>query len=607
MTYLAPNRTMVILEDSQDQAGHAWIYRDPVAIVECAEPEHFFDRLEELQQRVDSGLYAAGCFSYEVGYLFENRLTPYLPAPREFPLLWFGLFEQREKLAGPDRDRFWADQTKGRSGRIANPMPIVGEAKYRKVFSTIMNYLAAGDVYQINYTFPLHTKVSGDPLALHGRLRLAQPVPYGAFISNKTFCLSCHSPELFFKKEGSAIQTKPMKGTMRRGATAQQDDDLRQLLADDPKSKAENLMIVDLVRNDLSRIAVPNSVKVDHLFEIETYRSVIQMTTTISASLPDKTTLKDILGALYPCGSVTGAPKIRAMEIIRELEAVPRGSYTGAIGHITPQGDMCFNVPIRTLFIDHEGHASFPVGSGIVADSDVDAEYSECFLKSRFLHDRIESPSLIETMRWQSGSGYWLLRYHLDRLFESAKYFLYPCDPDAIDELLEAEADKLDPAQNWRVRLLVSPAGNLSVTATPIAIPAADDDMPTITFARQTVRSDDPLLRHKTTHRQFHDDAYEIEAVSAGHRDVLFCNEKDEVTECSRHNIFIISGDTLVTPPLASGLLPGTLRAALIDSPDSPISEKVLSRDEVLKAKHIYVGNAVSGLTEVRLVNIDPD
>src|SRR4029078_8982139 len=322
-------------------------------------------------------------------------------------------------------------------------------------FAKVQDYIAAGDVYQINLTLKYLFAFSGDPVALYSALRRKQRVEYGALIGAGDFQVLSLSPELFFRREGRPLRSRPMKGTAPRGRTPREDARLKTWLTVDEKQRAENLMIVDLLRNDLGRIAKIGSVEVTDLFTVETYRTVHQMTSGITAEVRGDMGLNDILHALFPCGSVTGAPKVRAMEIIRELEALPRGVYTGAIGHIAPSGDSQFNVAIRTLYIGAGGEGEMDIGSGVVSDSKMDAEFEECLLKAQFL-TKVDAPfELIETIRYERDAGFHLLERHLARLQSSAAHFGYPFDRARVLEVLTAKADEGDSPVSM-VRLLLT-------------------------------------------------------------------------------------------------------------------------------------------------------
>lgn len=615
MTFAQHSDISVLLENSKDPLGRSFLYEGPERLVRADGPDDVGAAFEAIEEGLAQGLYAAGWVAYEVGYLLEPRLRALFPAEGAGPLVWFGLFARRKVLRGAELEAFWEARAGQGTFEIDVGEPAVDKADYLSMLARIQDYLAAGDVYQVNYTFPIPVSLSGDIFAAYKALRAAQPVEYGACIVAPDHYVASYSPELFVKKQGGTLTAKPMKGTARRGRYVQEDRVSAQDLASDEKSRAENLMIVDLLRNDLSRLAEPGSVEVESLYDVETYPTVLQMTSTIAAKARDGLTLSDLFKGLFPCGSVTGAPKIRAMEIIRELEDRPRGLYTGAIGHIEPGGDFCFNVPIRTLVLDETGRGVFATGSGIVADSRPEAEFEECMLKARFLESASSPPELIETILWrrpgsESGGGYWLLEHHLSRLSGSASYFGYPCEEKEIRAALEDFAASLVPQISWRVRILLAPSGAFSITASPIAMPKPGSKtdsrsaVQTFVISHCRTESSNPYLFHKTTHRRFYDDAYAAQAAPYGHIDVVFLNERGEITEGSRSNIFARIGEKICTPPIDCGVLAGTFRASLLEDSAQNVCERILTLDDLKTAEQLFLGNSITGLIEVRFSEI---
>ena len=418
------------------------------------------------------------------------------------------------------------------------------------------------------------------------------------FLKSDDLSVLSLSPELFFQKTGPKIMTRPMKGTFPRGRNGAEDRHNADFMQNDEKNRAENLMIVDLLRNDLSRISVPGSVKLKSLYDVEKYRTLFQMTSTIESEVSDEMTIVDLIKALFPCGSVTGAPKIRAMEIISELEVAPRGIYTGAIGFMAPDGDCCFSVPIRTVTIDRKGRGEMGIGSAIVADSNAASEYDECLLKAQFATGEFRKFDLIESLRWSADEGYYLLDLHLNRLEETAEYFDFICDKAAILQDLENHAEWLDPEKAWKVRLLVSQTGEVSITSLPINKPP-DQKIGIITLSDKIVNSQNPLLFHKTTDREFYHQELSRHQTQYGSYDVVFINEKGSLTGGAYNNIFLKLGDSLQTPALEAGLLAGTLRQSMIKDSTINLIITQLSKTDLLKAEKIYMGNSVRGLVEV--------
>jgi para-aminobenzoate synthetase / 4-amino-4-deoxychorismate lyase len=587
----------VLLDDSltpsgQTALGTSLLFDAPERIVPAYEPSEVEGSLDAVTEGLARGLHAAGFFSYELGYCLEPRLQALLPKERRQPLLWIGLFRAPRRLDDA-ATRAWLDANGAvQPSSISDLKLSWTREQYGRAFAAVEDYIAAGDVYQINLTLKYLFAFAGDPVALYAALRRKQRVEYGALIAADFHVLSL-SPELFFRREGRHMLTRPMKGTAPRGRTPREDARLRTWLAMDEKQRAENLMIVDLLRNDLGRVAKIGSVEVTDLFTVETYRTVHQMTSGITAELRGDMGLKDMLHALFPCGSVTGAPKVRAMEIIRDLEGSPRGVYTGAIGHIAPNGDCQFNVAIRTIMLNG-GRGEMGIGSGVVADSKVDAEFEECLLKAQFLTDTDISFQLIETMRWERDSGFYLLERHLARLQSSAAHFGYPFDREAVLAALAAEVEGLG-GDVQMVRLLLAEDGSLTVTSTKIELPAKGTVWKFV-VSDSRVDEKDPLFFHKTTRRQFYDREMERQKALTRCDEVIFLNKKGELTEGTRTSLFIEQDGRLFTPALTCGLLPGTLREELIDLPRAAASEAVLTLADLASADRIYLGNSVRGL-----------
>ena len=588
----------VLLDDSLTQGGRSLLYAEPERLVLANTPEEVEGALDEVSAGLARGLHAAGFFSYELGYCLEPKLKGLLPRDRRLPLFWIGLFGAPRALDDA-LTRAWLDKNGGAErAKISDLTLSCTREQYTQAFDKVEEFIAAGDVYQINLTLKFHFAFEGDAVALYAALRRKQRVAYGAVIGAPGFNVLSLSPELFFRREGKHMSTRPMKGTAPRGRTPREDARLRTWLAMDEKQRAENLMIVDLLRNDLGRVAKIGSVEVTDLFTVETYRSVHQMTSGISAELRSDMGLKDMLRALFPCGSVTGAPKVRAMEIIHELEPAPRGVYTGAIGHITPSGDAQFNVAIRTVVLDADG-GEMGIGSGIVANSKADSEFEECLLKAQFL-TRPDAPfALIETIRYERGTGFHLLERHLARLQTSAAYFGYPFAREDVLQALDREAALVETPVAM-LRFLLAEDGTITVTSTAIQLPTKNTVWRFV-ISDQRLDEKDPFFYHKTTRRQFYDREMERQKALTGCDEVVFLNKKGELTEGTRTNLFVELDGRLFTPALTCGLLPGTLREELLDLPRAAASEAVLSPQDLLGAERIYLGNSVRGLVRAEL------
>lgn len=538
----------VLLDDARDGGAGARLYTRAARIVTAETPTEVAPALDALRAGTRDGLHAAGWLGYEAG----AALVPGA-ASREgaAPLLWFGLFERVETVAADAVPALLPDPAGAYAGA---PRPLIGREAYDAAVARVLALIEAGDIYQANLTFRAAVPAAGHPHALYARLRAAAGAGHGALVDTGDRQLLSLSPELFVDLSGATLTCRPMKGTAARDPDPTTDRDRAAALAADAKQRAENLMIVDLMRNDLSRVAAPGSVAVPALFTVETYPTVHQMTSTVTATLAPGRDAVDVLAAMFPCGSITGAPKRRAMEVIATVEDTPRGAYTGAIGRIDPGGDAAFNVAIRTLEVTGSA-TTMGLGSGIVADSRADAEWAECLAKAAFVTAGARAPDLIETMRFDPQDGLLLLDRHLARMRASAAALGFRFDRHAARNELQAATFRLREAA--RVRLLLSCTGTLAVEVAPA--PAAIDRL-AVAVVPLPVAPHDYRLHHKTSHRGFYDAA----RVAAGTAEVVFVRPDGWLTEGSYASLFVPRGDTLVTPPLARGLLPGVLRADLL-------------------------------------------
>jgi para-aminobenzoate synthetase / 4-amino-4-deoxychorismate lyase len=519
---------------------------------------------------------------YELGYLLEPSAAPPGWQPGERPLVRFWRFATRTPMAAEAADAWLLAKTGNGAGGVAGVQPALAEADYMVAVVRIKRLIFEGDCYQVNLTFPLNFDWFGSPLALYARLRARQPVRYGGFVGDAMQGLVSLSPELFLLRQGDRLLTRPMKGTAPRSAPPDR-------LRDSAKDRAENLMIVDLLRNDLGRVAEKGSVVVDRLFDIEDYPTVWQMVSEVSARVPGQGFGK-ILQALFPCGSITGAPKIRAMQIAAELEKAPRGAYTGALGWLAPDGDFQLNVAIRTLELAADGRGKLGVGSGVVADSLPVGEWQECLLKASFLRDGDPGLKLIETLR-RDGGVYPMWAGHLARLRRSAAYFGFPLD----EPLLMRELGRQPAMGTWRVRLTLDKAGVIDVQA--VAFDGSAPGLRLAALAEQRIDSRDLLRRHKTTVRPLYDAALASLPADSPVIDLVFLNERGEVAEGARSNVFVERDGILLTPPVDSGALPGVLRADLLARGQA--REAVLLPADL--ADGFWLGNALRGLVRVTL------
>ena len=603
----------VLLDDARpDRASPARLYRAPCEVVVARRPEELAPALARLDQLHAEGFHLAGTMAYEAGLVLEPRLAPRAPgrSGAAGPLLWFGAFTGFEEIAPDDMPGWLAAQAGGPAPKPASVGPLEPAqslAGYLESFARLQAAITAGDIYQANLTFPLVGRYSGDPLALYARLRPAAAAGFGGVVFDGSHWLLSLSPELFVALQGRRATVRPMKGTRPRHADPAADAAAADELAGSVKDRAENLMIVDLMRNDISRVAEPGSVQVEAPYAIESYPTVHQMVSTVRARLKPGIGMVDLLRALFPCGSITGAPKIRAMELIDAVEPAARGPYCGAIGRVDPAlpgedqalgyGDSAFNVAIRTLRLTPgeggQGRAVLGVGSAIVADSDGMAEWRECLIKGGFVRASAGGFDLIETMAFHPESGIALLEQHLERARRSAAELGFGFDRHAIRNAIQALCFEQDAAA--RVRLLLSRSGAcaLEIGALPAPLPAPAR----CAVLRTPVDPGDWRLRHKTTDRGFYDAARRA-AQSAGADEALLLHPDGVVTEGSFTSIFVARGDRLLTPPAARGLLPGVLRASLLA--EGRACEADLTLDDL--ADGFLIGNALRGLMPARLI-----
>ncbi len=554
--------------------GRARLYRDPAETVEARRPEAVRPVLHRLR-----GHQAAGFIVYEAGHALEPKLAPLACAAEAEgpPLLWFGLFDGWEDvdpealLPGPAGA--WA----------ARPRPLVTRESHEAAVGRALEHILAGDIYQANLTFQAEVATAGHPLALYAAIRPRARAGWGAVVFTGEHWLLSFSPELFFTLEAGRVTARPMKGTAPAGSDPE-------ALRSDPKQRSENLMIVDLLRNDLSRLSKPGTVKVPALFEVEAYPTVLQMTSTVVGELEDGLGGVDLLETIFPCGSVTGAPKIRAMEVIASLEGERRGPYTGSIGRLAPDGEAEFNVAIRTLVLKAgETAARLGLGSGIVADSVAGDEWLECLAKGEFVAT-CQGFDLIETMRFDPHEGLFELDRHLARMKRSADHFGFAFDRHHARNELQAATFFLREAR--KLRLLLSSSGALAIESRPL--PAAPERAVEVALAPLPVEPEDFRLRHKTSDRRFYDEARE----AAGAFEVVFVDREGFLTEGSFTSLFVERGGRLLTPPLERGLLPGVLREVLLEEGRA---EETDLRAEDLESG-FFLGNAVRGLIPAELV-----
>jgi para-aminobenzoate synthetase / 4-amino-4-deoxychorismate lyase len=590
----------VLIDDSRLDGAGALLFERPSDVITAMNAHDLEPALARLTAALADGQQLAGYFAYDLGFALEPKLTHLLRKAGTEPLLEFGVFDAPPQRLTNSATDAWLAQRLADSGHAAPgfaltspPEPGWSLDDYLARFDQAKAAIAAGDIYQLNLTLETRFAISGSPLGLYRVLRQRQRVAYGAVIETGTRTVLSVSPELFLAQSGRAVITRPMKGTAPRAVTLESDNAVKIALASDAKSRAENLMIVDLMRNDLGRIAELGSVDVPDLFTVETLRTLHQMTSGVTAQLRSGIGLMELLQAVFPPGSITGAPKIRAMEIIAELEGRSRGVYCGSIGWIGPDQAQ-LNVAIRTLTIDQGGQGRIGIGSGVVADSDGAAEYAECLLKMQFLSAPHMPFGLFETLLLDSTAGYSRLDRHLDRLALSAAYFGFRFDDGAARQALMAVAQTAGPGR-WRVRLDLAEDGRIATRYDVAPIPK---DSFTFAIARERADPSDMHLYHKTTLRGLYDRGRAALAELPEPVDELvFLNLDGAVTEGTITSVFVERDGQLLTPPVSAGLLPGVLRADLL-AQGRAFEARLTQAD--LATGTVWLGNSLRGLIRAR-------
>ncbi len=588
----------VLLDDARASgASDAQCYTDPAQLFVARRAQDVVRVLEEADAaRRETGKHLAGYIAYEAGLALEERLAPLAASHSgaDGPLVWLGLFDDPEIIPAAEVEGWLASRCQGEAS-IGPLDPQVSTGGYLDAFDALQEAIRAGDIYQANLTFPLAGPARGDPLTLYAKIRPAAAAGYGGLIFDGSDWLLSFSPELFFALRDGHAKVKPMKGTRPRAADPSADRAMAEELSASAKDKAENLMIVDLMRNDLSRVAQAGSVQVEHPFAVETYPTLHTMTTTVLATLQEGKSAVDVLHAIFPCGSITGAPKIRAMELIDEVERDARGPYCGAIGRIDASGDAAFNVGIRTIRLtpgENQRHkAVLGVGGAIVADSDGMEEWRECLVKGAFARGSAGGHDLIETMRFDPQAGTPLLEMHLERMKTSAAELGFAFDRHETRNRIQALCFELEEAA--KLRLVLSRSGAVTLEAHPLP-GALPDPVPCIALPHPTV-AHDWRLSHKTTDRSFYEAALDT-AKSVNALEAILVRD-GLVTEGSWTNVFVERDGTLVTPSVSAGLLPGVLRRSLIG--DGKAREADVSIEDLENG--FFIGNALRGLIPATL------
>ena len=590
----------ILLDDAQSSSDKpsSRLYQSPLKTIQASNAVDLEVALQEIEEAIHDQHHVVSCFTYELG----EHLLGLTPKKSKTPWVQAWVFKDVRKLSKDDVNQWLKAQT----NQVVDPPMIqktvtsIKQQQFEADISKIQEWIKAGDTYQVNHTYRIQGELIGSPLAAYEILRQKQPGPYGAYIDHADgWVLSC-SPEWFLQKTGNTLMTKPMKGTAKVGESSSKE------LHDDEKNRAENVMIVDLLRNDLSKISLPGSVKVPNLFEVQQHGDVLQMTSTISSTSKENLRLKELLHAIFPCGSVTGAPKKRTMELIQELESEPRNLYCGAIAWFDPSsqsglGDLGMSVVIRTLELEKNQHFQMGVGGGITIDSESADEWHECQTKAGFLYalqDQSEPIGLFETIRTEQGQAC-RLEMHLDRISQSAKELKIKFDSNRARSLIQEACSPLDKQLIYRLRLDLSAEGLLSVKTAAIQ----DLEAGPILWASEilatdtTMSSTDQLLGHKVTRRKLYDQAW-LAAENLGSFDALFINEQGFVTEGGRSNVFIKKDGRWLTPPLASGCLPGVMRSVVLSDAKYQAVEKNITPADVLSAEEVIFTNALRGIVK---------
>lgn len=555
------------------------VFQNPIEIYQTNKSDEIEKILKQVELAVDNGYYAAGFLSYEATEAFlpvDSFLTS------EFPLVWFGIFKSPVNNFSKNKGAF----------EVGNWLPDISESEYNKSFKKIQNAFNLGLTEQVNYTLQLNADFSGDSYAYYNALKKEQNSDYSCYLKFDNFEVLSLSPELFFDLNQNKLTVKPMKGTKQRGKSSDEDMFFKNELKHSHKDKLENKLIVDLMKDELVPLSVPGSIKVIHPFQIQTFPTLFQMTSTIESLLKPTSSLVDIFSNLFPCGSITGTPKTETINFINKLENRTRDIYCGTIGFISPEKEAIFNVPIRTVSIDtNKKRARYDVGGGITKLSVAKDEYNEAFTKAKVLNINNLDFELIETFGLYEGE-YIAYQAHLNRLKLSAAYFNFNLDITAVkNKLAQIAEDNL--SQNLKVRLLVNESGLITTSSMPLK---QDNKVKKVRLANQPIDNTNRFLYHKTTNRSMYN---QLKADFPNCFDIILWNEQNEITEFTIGNIVIEYGGELITPPVKSGLLPGTFREVLLDQ--NIMREKIITKDMLAKANHVWLINSVRKWVKVQI------
>jgi para-aminobenzoate synthetase/4-amino-4-deoxychorismate lyase len=577
----------------------SYLFIKPLEIISVYKKEDLDYAFKVIHKLIDKGLYGYPLINYEAGFLFEKKLLHLLSKDNE-KLIQFFFFDKREvrqlKSSKIVFSNFSDDKYSIQNFKLNRT-----ESQFLNDIETIKKYIKAGDTYQVNFTVKGRFDFTGSYSGFFQKLLFNQSARYSAFINNDEKFIISLSPELFFQTNGKQINSEPMKGTIHRGHNHSSDALSVKELETGEKNKAENVMIVDLIRNDLGIICRYGSVKVPEIFQIEKYESLFQMVSEVQGKLRKKVKIGEVLQNIFPCGSVTGAPKIRTMEIINEIEKEKRGIYTGSIGLITPK-EIKMNVAIRTITIKKDtGNGVMGLGSGVVWDSDPKSEYEEVLLKSKFLTEPLDYFEIFETMRYEKGEIKFL-DDHLNRMKSAADYFLFKFNEKKIRKQLVKSIAEVDKRKLKKIKLSLAKWGEIKIDVSDI--PKAPKNV-FLFLSQSKIDSTDKFRFFKTTNRKLYDDEYALYN-SKGFYEVLYQNEKDEIAEGSRTNIFIRKDNSWFTPKFESGALPGIYRNYFIGQ-NPEVSEKIIKVDDLLSAEEVLLTNALKGEVTVQKLYITLD
>lgn len=565
------------MQDQQSGKTRWLCFRKPVEVIWTNEPGEALRCLDLVEQRINTGLYAAGFIGYEASSGFDRALVTHPPSA--VPCLWFGIFDGYDEMPLPaiDNDKHFS---------FGEWVPSISLDQYNSAINKIKHHIHEGETYQVNYTFRLKAKFAGDPFQLFIWLHQGQQSRYSAFIDLGRYKICSVSPEMFISLNGETIVSRPMKGTLPRGYTNEQDRRDSEYLRLSDKNRAENVMIVDMIRSDMGRIAESGTISVSKLFEVEKYPTVHQMTSTVTAST--SASISEIMRAMFPCASITGAPKVKTMQLIKTLEPEPRGIYTGSIGYIAPGRQMQFSVAIRTVLLDMENAtAEYGVGGGVTWYSEAQSEYEECCAKASVLSQACPEFELLESLVWDDRHGYYLLDEHLHRLQDSGRYFGFELSISAIKSRLEYQQSKLKGPRQ-KIRLCVGRNGGATIESAP-----ANSMLGwRVSISCLPINTHTPFVYHKTTNRAVY--AEVLSTKSDCDDDLIFWNHEGFITETSIANVVIDDGGgRLITPPVSCGLLAGVQREHLLKQ--GIIYEGMIAIDDLKNAKSVYLINSVRG------------